>query len=74
MSTTSGSRLSTLGRAIYRQLLKVFGPAQLGRADEPPPDPTRPVPDPACSQCGRPTSEHTIVRDGGRSHMRCPAA
>jgi len=72
MSAAQPGRLTRLGHRIYRGLLKVFGPAQLGQPGEPPPDPMRPVPDPACSLCGRPTSEHVIVREGDRSHMRCP--
>jgi hypothetical protein len=72
MSTESGKTTESLGRRLQRTLFFFFGPAQLGRRDEAPPDPDRPVPDPACSLCGRPTSAHPIVRVDGHTHMRCP--
>ena len=73
MGRDSSTGKPGLGRRLHRTLFFFFfGPAQLGRRDEPPPAPDRPGPAPPCSQCGRPTSAHRVVRVDGRTHMRCP--
>ena len=61
-----------LGRRVSRFFLFFLGPAQLGRTDEPAPDPNRVAPDPPCSLCGTPTSAHSFVRRVEKTEMRCP--
>jgi hypothetical protein len=55
---------------IERRLKSVFGPAQIGRSDEPPP--ARPTGPATCPACGRPMSEHVVTRSSGRNRIRCP--
>jgi hypothetical protein len=55
---------------ITRALLFVFGPAQLGDPNEPPP-PARPEP-PPCPGCHGPMAGHTYVETPERRRLRCP--
>lgn len=55
----------------HRALLALMGPAQLGDPNEPPA--RAPLPDgTACRGCGRPWSEHRIVRDVFSPYSICP--
>ena len=61
----------TVGQRIYRNLFKVFGPAQLGDANAP--LKPKPIYDPPCSKCGQPTAAHTVERSAEINRLRCPA-
>jgi hypothetical protein len=56
---------------ITRALLFVFGPAQLGDPNEPPP-PAR-AESPPCPGCHRAMAKHTYVETAERRRLRCPA-
>ena len=60
-----------IGARVYRQLFKVFGPAQIG--DYSAPAKPKPVVDRPCSQCGRPQSEHIVERSREIARLRCPS-
>ncbi len=54
---------------ITRALLFVFGPAELGDPNEPPPAPREAPP---CPGCHRPMARHTYVETPERRRLRCP--
>lgn len=60
----------SIGARVYRQLFRVFGPAQLGDYHAPA-DP-KPVVEQPCSQCGQPQSAHTVERTREIARLRCP--
>jgi hypothetical protein len=64
------ARPSFFGR-LYNALFRVFGPAQLGDPNEPPPPPL-PTAAP-CPRCGRPMAEHTYTDTPERKRLRCPS-
>ena len=55
---------------ITRALLLVFGPAQLGDPNEPPPRPW--PPSPTCPRCHSSMDKHTYVQTPERKRLRCP--
>jgi hypothetical protein len=61
----------SLGQRIYKNLFKVFGPAQLGDYHAPA-NPQAIVEEP-CSRCGRSFADHTVERTPKISRLRCPA-
>jgi hypothetical protein len=66
-----GGRGNAQDSRTHRALLALMGPAQLGDPNEPPA--ATPLPDVTeCRGCGRPWSEHRIVRDVFSPYSICP--
>ena len=59
-----------IGQRIYKNLFKVFGPAQLGDYHAPA-NPKAIVEEP-CSKCGQSFDVHVVERSPEINRLRCP--